>query len=675
MRSIYKTHYVVLALGMLASLIALSPLLSAPFRNDEWYIANFARYAPLTVETLAQASSWELFGDPRFQPFSHLLLFLIHKMLGNAFVLFHLLSWVSHIVVGLLIYAIVRELHNDKLTASLCAVLFILGFSHFDTVSWTYHLYIIHQAICLLFGFWIVLKDPVALRWWQALPGGMLVGLACYFYEAALVIPVLILILVFRSYYLLKKSDPESKSQNLVLFALCVTVLFSGFLGLYLSQMGGQISGRLDTGLFSAASVNTLKGLWGQGVIGNSGFSPRHAVGDLLYLQGSRLGIVPMCTVILFLTALAIRLRSPGSDILQRMKRDWYLIGVFLGCAVSYYGIIAIGRFNLYVVTQSRYFYLPDVFLVLAFSWPLAVACSGSDEAPIHGNSRWGRLTTALVRPQTWAVCSVCAVCLLNAFHVFGMCREIARIVSPVEVSIENVKRFSQTHAPGNQLYVDFVPRNLDDKLFGGTDIALETCFGDRGLLTRHVWRARYIYSASDGIVPNRAFGAKKADAGDFTLEFDYVMWGDFITVIHSPQNTFCIRQVSPAEDELLLRFTFLGDGRRQEIYMIAKHPRRYVSHVVVQKQGGNIYAIEEGRVIAVKRVGEGEVLWEDETLFLGSRVVFPPQSCYLENFFACVGKAKYDLEGADIGDIIPGSALRAPMPALNSDPLYWRFD
>ena len=670
-----KAHHVVISLGIIGSLLAFSPVLTAPFRNDEWYIANFAHCAPFSVETIAQASSWELFGDPRFQPFSHLMLFLIHKVLGNAFILFHLLSWVSHILVGLLIYAIVRELQDDKLTAALCAVLFITGFSHFDTVSWTYHVYIIHQAICLLAGFWIVLRDPGQLRWWQTLAGGILVGLACYFYEAAVVIPVFILILALRSYYLLKKSDPESKSQNLVVFAVCITVLFGGFVGLYLSQMGDQISGRVDTGLFSAASVNTLKGLWGQGVVGNLGFPPQYAVEDLLYLQGSRWGIVPTSAIILFLIALGIRLRSQGLDALRKIKKDWYLIAIFLGCAASYYGIIAMGRFNLYVVTQSRYFYLPDVFLVLVFSWPLAIACSGSDEVLVHGKGRWRRVSAALVRPQAWAVCAVWAVILLNAVHVFGMCRQIALILNPVKTSIENVKQFCQTHSTENRLYVDFVPRNVDDKLFGGTHIALETCFGDRGVLTRHVWKAGYIYNASDGIVPNRAFGAQETHKRDFTLEFDYVIWGDFITVIHSPQNTFCIRQVSPAENELLLRFTLFGEGRRREIYMTAKHPRHYVSHVVIQKQGGNIYAIEEGRVIAVKRVGEGEILWKDETLFLGARVVFPPQYCYLENFFACVGKTKYDLEGAHVGDIIPGSALRAPVPALNSDPLYWRFD
>ena len=89
MRFRCKPHHVVMALGIIGSLVAFSFVLTAPFRNDEWYIANFARYAPLSVETIVQASSWELFGDPRFQPLSHLLLFVIHKALGNAFVLFH----------------------------------------------------------------------------------------------------------------------------------------------------------------------------------------------------------------------------------------------------------------------------------------------------------------------------------------------------------------------------------------------------------------------------------------------------------------------------------------------------------------------------------------------------------------------------------------------------------
>jgi hypothetical protein len=255
------------------------------------------------------------------------------------------------------------------------------------------------------------------------------------------------------------------------------------------------------------------------------------------------------------------------------------------------------------------------------------------------------------------------------------MCREIARIVSPVEASIKSVGRFSQMSGGDEQLYVDFVPRNLDDKLFGGTHIALETCFGDSGILTRHVGKAEYVYNKSDGIVPNTAFGSQQANTGDFTFEFDYVMWGDVITVFDSPQNTFGIRKFSQSENELLFRLTCFSEGRAEEIYVTAKHPRRYVSHVVVQRQGENIYAVEEGRLIAVELVGQGDVFWQDRTLFLGAQVVFPPQYCYLENFFACVGKAKYDLQGMDVGDTIPGSALRAPMPALNSDPLYWRFE
>jgi hypothetical protein len=183
------------------------------------------------------------------------------------------------------------------------------------------------------------------------------------------------------------------------------------------------------------------------------------------------------------------------------------------------------------------------------------------------------------------------------------------------------------------------------------------------------------VFNKSDGILPKAASGSQKANDSDFTFEFDYVMWGEVITVFNSPRNTFGIRRFSQGENELLLRMTCLSDGHPQEVYMLAKHPRRYVSHIVIQREGDSVYAIEEGRVIAVKRVGEGEVLWDDRMLFLGSRVVFPPQYCYLENFFACVGKAKYELEGMDVGDIITGSAFRAPMPALNSAPLYWSSD
>jgi hypothetical protein len=255
------------------------------------------------------------------------------------------------------------------------------------------------------------------------------------------------------------------------------------------------------------------------------------------------------------------------------------------------------------------------------------------------------------------------------------MCREIAGIVGPVEASIKSVRSFSQMSGGDEKLYVDFVPRNLNDKLFGGTHIALETCFGDSGILTRHIGKAKYVYNKTDGIVANTAFGSQQDHMGDFTFEFDYVMWGDVITVFDSPLNTFGIRQFSQSENEILLRLSCFSEGRPEEIYVTARHPRRYVSHIVVQRQGENVYAVEEGRLIAVEWIGQADVLWQDGTLFLGARVVFPPQYCYLENFFACVGKAKYDLQGTGVGDTIPGSAFRAPMPALNSDPLYWRFD
>ena len=135
------------------------------------------------------------------------------------------------------------------------------------------------------------------------------------------------------------------------------------------------------------------------------------------------------------------------------------------------------------------------------------------------------------------------------------------------------------------------------------------------------------------------------------------------------------IRQWSARENEILLRLTIHVRDEQREVYVTARHPRRYVSHVVIQQQNDTIYIAEEGKVIAAKRVGNGEILWRDETLFLGTGVVFPPQFCYLENFFACVGKAKYNMDGVEVGDLLPGASLRAPMPALNSDPLYWSTD
>lgn len=671
-----KAYHVVLALGLIGSFVAFSPVLTTPFRSDEWYIANFARYAPTTLQTIGQAAAWELFGDPRFQPFSHLLLFLIHKVLGNAFVLFHLFSWISHVAVGLLIYAIVKELYDDRMTGALCAVFFMNGFSHFDAVSWTYHVYIIHQTFCLLAGFWVALRDPFELRWWQALLGGLLVGFACYFYEAGLAIPVFILLAMSFADYKGRKSGLGSNAQSVITFVVCVVVGYGAFLGFHLQRVGSQISVRVDTSSAIRAGYNTLNGLCKQGVVGNLGFSPRHAVGDLFYLQGNEFSLLPALAVLVFVVALAGGLRRGRWRSSRQMEHRGYLLLIFLACAASYFGIIAIGRFNLYVVTQSRYFYLPDAFLVLAFSWPVAAAISlGSEKESENSRGAAHPVRRIVMRPQTWAGCAVCVMMTLNAYHIYGACREIAQIMSPVRDSIETVTRFRQTSTGTKRLYVDFSLRSMGARLFGGTHIALETCFPRTEILTRHMPEAEFIFTMPDGIIPNPSFRAHGPENRNFTLEFDYVMWGQLITVLNSPENTLRIRQWSPGENEILLRLTYRVGNETREVYMTARHPRRYVSHVVIQQQNDTLYVLEEGRLVGVKKVGDGELLWRDETLFLGTGVVFPPQSCYLENFFACVGKAKYDLDGIQQGDLLSDAAFRAPMPALNSDPLYWSAD
>jgi hypothetical protein len=509
------------------------------------------------------------------------------------------------------------------------------------------------------------------LRWWQALAGGILVGFASYFYEAGLAIPLLIVLAMFWSNYQSEKLEPGSNLKRVLTFSICMAVAYGTFLGFHLRTAGSQISTHVKAMSFFGAAQNTWIGLWKQGVVGNLGFPPRHTIGDIFYLQGSEPGILPILAITVFLVAVAGGLRSRRRTGVLESKV--HLLLIFLTCAVSYYGIIAVGRFNLYVVTQSRYFYLPDAFLVLVFSWPMTEACSVRlEQVGEHCASGRRDIFQRILYPQTWAMGAVCILIALNAYHVFQTCREIARTLSPVREAIETVKSFASEHGGGKRLYVDFVPQNLGVALFGGTHIALETTLSESSVLTRDVGEAEYIYTGPDGIVPNPAFKMDNADSTSFTIEFDYVMWGELITVIHSPENTIRIRQWSPGENEILLRLTYSVGEAQREIYMTARHPRHYVSHIVIQQQNGMLYIVEEGQVIAVKRVGEGEFLWRDDILFLGTHTVFPPQYCYLENFFACVGKAKYDLQGLGAGELAPGNALRAPMPALNSDPIYW---
>jgi hypothetical protein len=183
----------------LALLLFFSSSFSNPPRSDYWSAYYFFHL----VDASPQPPQWYhvLTYDPwshgTFRPFSFFILYLQHRFFGAAFFLDHISNFLMYFLSLLLLYRLSRHLELDRvLTAGFLAVLAFL-FSHFDIVTWTFHIYSLTACSAMLLGFNLYLSYLKTARRILLLPTALFFLFGMLTYEVFALWPLALLILAF----------------------------------------------------------------------------------------------------------------------------------------------------------------------------------------------------------------------------------------------------------------------------------------------------------------------------------------------------------------------------------------------------------------------------------------------------------------------------------------------
>ena len=111
-----------------------------------------------SLKTLKDISFFEMFGHIRFQPLGHLLIFVRYLAFGNNILLYHILNIALHVSAAFLVFLVLKAFLKDTRFPFIFGLLFITLPSQFDTVAWTYHIYIILGTMLALSTIFLVYR-------------------------------------------------------------------------------------------------------------------------------------------------------------------------------------------------------------------------------------------------------------------------------------------------------------------------------------------------------------------------------------------------------------------------------------------------------------------------------------------------------------------------------------
>lgn len=455
------------------ALIVFYPTITCIFRSDYWAIATlFSRQMDFTPESLKNISLFALFGHPRFQPFANLLLYARHILFGDNIILYNLLNIMLHMTTGFLVYKVLSRLVNSLRLAYLFGLLFLTLISHFDTVVWTYHIYVIVGTIITLWAILLVINHVETGGFGYFVAAISLAVLSALMYEPAFFAPATLFCLVLGLHSQKGKSLPRAEIYRLMAavdsaYLLYLSVTLYGFT---LVRHSNKIS--LPNISFLMLLYKSIRAV-GVDLVGtifakNIGIVriqindlvyvkfPEHAFTHFEYYLKAAIGI----TLLLF-----FRIR----------KKNWYVEGSLIFLAISYIFIISFGRIitnnTWYIIEQPRYQYFIDaIFLIIA------------------GLLLWSRYQGGGKYKAAILSCLV-VIFLVNTSNVLHANNEVSNAMRPMDNHYYRMKDFLRER-PSAKIFLSFTPFN--DKFYLGTDFALDTLF--KNSITKFINKAQYIY-------------------------------------------------------------------------------------------------------------------------------------------------------------------------------------
>ncbi len=474
------------------------------FRSDYWLLLNvFNSFGGFSTEALREISLFEIFGDTRFQPLAHLTMYIRHLIFGYNMYLYHAANIALHIVTGLLIYFILYRETRSASLSFLFGLLFIALYGHFDTVVWTYHIYIIIGAVLILACVRIMqdIDTEASLR--RLVPVVLLSLFSFMLYEPAVAAPALLMLMIPWSATRGLGGDAFKRQLIKAVIVTGAAYFFYLCLTLYGTSLIGEgkkvtVGGLLTAENFIGGIKGVLHNLWYSTFLNNTGIETNTKLWDILYIYPQKallsnpLNIIKVALGIFMIFCL------------RPTRKNWKIVSILLLITLSYIYVISLGRVHsntiLYFVSQPRYQYFTNAFFTLTAGillWPLF-------------KKQWFRplLATILISFIFW-----------NARSVTYWNAEIAEEMSFMDKPFYQMSEFTDNN-PDAVIYTDFVPFN-EARLYLGSEISMDLLF--EGHLTKFKSRATHIYDGKT-FKENPLYRGRElpAELGDFAISWMY---------------------------------------------------------------------------------------------------------------------------------------------------------
>ncbi len=230
-----KSKYILIYFIILFLILAIlySSSFDNPPRSDYWSAFYFFHLvnSPQSPPSWLHVLTYDPWAHGTFRPLSFFILYLEHLVFGSSFVWNHITNFVLYCLSILLLYRLSRQLSLSRLLSAAFLGVYTFLFSHFDIITWTFHLYSITGFSALLFGFSLYLSFLKSGDRRILFPAVFffLIGMLCY--EVFALWPLAIILLTYSDCLPEKRSfDKKSILRTWIAVLAATYLLYFGAL-------------------------------------------------------------------------------------------------------------------------------------------------------------------------------------------------------------------------------------------------------------------------------------------------------------------------------------------------------------------------------------------------------------------------------------------------------------
>ncbi|MBI5048519.1 MAG: hypothetical protein HZB54_06205 [Deltaproteobacteria bacterium] len=642
-----KLLLVFLAYGIIAFTI-FSPTIDNIFRSDYWLIAAlFNTSRVLSLNDIKAIATFEMFGDQRSQPLAHLLMFARYKLLGNYIELYNVLNILLHIINGFLIFIILKKITKKLIVPSLFGIFFIVMPGHFDTVAWTYHIYIVLGTTFFLIILFLLLQIFDSRRLFYIYLSTFLLIFLVLFYEAFVLAPAVVLIFYILHVSLKYNAETFPKQQTgLMFYSTFFAYLVFIVTTLIVFNIAGARSNMKLMDLLSFRNVTmalqgSLLDIW-ETALKNINIGPIIEIKDIVYLHLPSLLISKWKDI--FNLAVGIIVLC----YFRITRGNMFLVLPLFIMLLSYLFIISLGRVHSndidYIVTQPRYQYFPNSLLAI-----------------IGGLLLWSENHQRKRKHAMIIMIGLLIIIGGDVRNTFLMERKVAEAMKPMTTHFWRIKKFVADN-PDAKIFLKFVPDNKG--VFSlGTDIALDILYADTGKITKSLNNATHIYD-SKHFLKNEQYHLNNDNLGNFTIEF---MYGPITNTLRKEViilgSDKIFPRVSLTTDKSILikmRNTKTGLVDEYKFPFSPANSQEWLEHpvlkdwasIIIEKDGDNLCFIGNGILEKKVALNGTHRQWDKDGMdMLGGYYKGTSEVVFIMRSFVQVDDAKYKCSKQDVGN------------------------